>query len=223
MADQFKHHFNISILYDEVVQFCMRYGGRVVLTDLTDVYARFPKPRFTQKVFYTGLSNGRTIYIHNDEAIVNRAARTWDVLHLTGHMFQWHMKPGAAKRLGMKFFGKKARHYAAGDFFFAPSTEFASILQYELEANRFSVSIAAHVTFGTQRAMAVSYLREFGAKDLKFIMEFYNGFDKHRIDKFVAPSAKDLERRIVPVKIPAVSEVRFEELPMLSVPVILAR
>ncbi|MGD0023164.1 MAG: hypothetical protein ABSC37_00860 [Xanthobacteraceae bacterium] len=223
MAEHPNRRFKISILYDDVVQFCVRYGGRVVLTDLTDVYARFPKPKFTQQVFYTGLSNGRTIYIHNDETVVDREARTWDVLHLTGHMLQWHMKPATAKRLGMKFYGNRAREYSAGDFFFAPSSEFGNILQYELEANQFSVSIAAHVTFGKQRAMIMSYLKQFGAKDLRFIMQYYNGFDESRTDKFVLPSARELERRIVPVKIPSSTEIRFEELPMLSVPVILVR
>jgi hypothetical protein len=217
------HQFTLSALYHDVVRFCELYGGRVVITDLTQVYARFPKPKYTQSVFYTGLSNGRTIYIHDDDAVVDANARTWDILHLTGHMFQWHIKPATAKRLGLSFYGRRARDYAAGDFFYAPSAEFGNILQYELEANRFSVSIAAQVTFGVQRATVTRYLRRFGAKDLNFIIRYYNGFDERRRDKYPVPGVEDLESRMLPVTIPSPTEVRFEELPMLSVPVILAR
>jgi hypothetical protein len=215
--------FKLSLLYDDLVRFCMRYGGRVVLTDLTDVYSHFPKPKFTQSVFYTGLSNGRTIYIHNDLKVVDLEARTWDVLHLTGHMFQWHIKSAAAKRLGIKYYGKRARDYAAGDFFFSPSGEFGNILQYELEANRFSISIAAGVTFGSQRKRALEHLIRFGAKDLNFIMHYYNDFDAKREDKFAVPSVPILAKRILPLHLPPPAELQFEELPMLSVPVLLIK
>jgi hypothetical protein len=215
--------FKLSLLYDDLVQFCMRYGGRVVLTDLTDVYAHFPKPKFTQSVFYTGLSNGRTIYIHNDLKVVDLEARTWDVLHLTGHMFQWHIKAAAAKRLGIKYYGKKARDYADGDFFFSPSEEFGNILLYELEANRFSISIAASVTFGPQRKQITEHLIRFGAKDLNFIMHYYNDFDPKREDKFVIPSEEVLAKRILPLRLPPPTELQFGELPMLSVPVLLIK
>jgi hypothetical protein len=218
-----RHSFRLDGLYEDVIQFCMRYGGRVVVTDLTDVYARFPKPKYTQNVFYTGLSNGRTIYIHDDESIVTRAARTWDVLHLTGHMFQWHIKARQARKLGITFYGRKARDYAAGDFFFSPSHEFGNILQYELEANRFSISIAENVTFGPHRQRAVKYLTGFGARDLNFIMRYYNDFDPKRVDKFPVPPVPALARRIVPVKLPSPDELHFEELPMLSVPVLLRK
>src|SRR4051812_8671980 len=57
------------------------------------------------------------------------------------HMFQWHTTESDARDCGIRFCGSRAREYAEGNFFFAPSSRFPEIAEYELDANRVCLGI----------------------------------------------------------------------------------
>lgn len=215
--------FDLSDHYEDIVRFCKHYGGNVVITDLRDTYKMFPTPTYKHNVFYSGLCNGRTIFIHDDNNIMTTHAIAWDALHLTGHMLQWHTPEEIANRIGIRFFAKKAKDCAIGNFFYASAAELQNIMEYELEANRFAISIIKEITFGDIRCRALKAIVETAAADLHFILNFYNDFDENRVNKFEVPPIAEIRKSIVPLELPSSSLVRFQELPILTVPVLTAQ
>jgi hypothetical protein len=212
----------LSTLYPKLVSFCREYRIGIEMKDLTKICAQFRQPEASQNVFYAGFSNGRTIYIHNDKAI-DLESKTWEVLHLTGHIFQWHMKANAAKRLTLEFYGSRARNYASKDLVSAPMHELNDFLRYELETNRIAVAIAMKISPQSRKAYLGKYLTQYCAKDMNFILKYYGRTSPTCGDRFVVPSVTELKRGISPIGLPTPEEMQLRELPLLSVPILLTK
>jgi hypothetical protein len=205
----------LSILQFRLIQLCHAYGGVVVNKDFSREHLRFREPRFQNELTYASFSDGKIIYSHASKG--EKGAASWQILHLTAHMVQWHMNFNTAKAIGFEFFGHRARKFAARDFVAAPVSDLREFLRYELETNRLSIALANHVAPSSLKIRINKFLRQYCAADLQFILTYYSN---NRLNGLI-PSVEDLERRMIPPKLPTPTEVRFGRLPFVSVPILL--
>jgi len=189
------------------------------MKDLTQVYRQLRQASLPDNIYYAGLSDGKAIYIHDHNSI-DADSLTWEVLHLTSHLIQWHMEANVANRLGLEFFGKRAREYATRDFA-TEAHELDGFLRYELETNRLCLAIAKQISRTRRRRKIDLVLARYCANDLRFILQYYRDRRVSSQASFSMPGVADLERRLVPVGLPKPSEIRVRKLPFFSVPVLL--
>lgn len=197
------------------------YDGEICLADLEPIYRQFPTPQAIRSLFYTSLSDGQRILIHDRRPLSD--STSWDIAHLLGHMFQWSMSKSQAKERGLQYSGAKARSMATKDFRGATHTVLLEVIRYELEANRFAKTVLLQLANEGPESDYAREVSEFIESDLKFVVDYYRGAShtipqssSRALDVALARIHEDVDA----ISLPAPSEFRFRRHEMLCVPVL---
>ena len=138
-----------------------KYGGEIEFKNLAPLYENVYPRTDLRRLLYTGLSDGKKIALHQDRAKIGSPVRwTWDALHLFGHMFQWHINRAQASSRSLKYWGTDAQAMATRNFLGSSIDDLRRMQNYELEANRFSLSLFLDCLKEKRGSVMTNHLQE---------------------------------------------------------------
>jgi phage-related protein len=215
-------------VFDQLKQLLAGYGGSILFADLAPFYAGIYPETDLRRVFYTGLSDGQNIILHDKQEQTRSPVQwAWDSLHLFGHMLQWHMNATQAASRSLKFFGANAQMMATKDFMGCSAKELVEMQTYEVEANRLNLALFKQCAkrLQTENVQAqlpemIVDLQKYTAADIVFLTRYYTRSvsGEHEGDDLF--SVERVLSLLDPASAPQRSAMKFKKIDQICVPVV---
>ncbi len=169
---------DIKRLYEKVLTFVKERGVHVIIKSLENAI-EFKKdlPTNTKKHHETCVSDGQTVYLHNNlHEVGGLKARLYDLLHVgIGHYSQWN----AFGNCPLKFSGNGAWETGQINFMGSSEKELSVAKKYEREASWIYIenlkTILSQINSFShkKKARIIQFYTDYAVSDLKYLMTYY--------------------------------------------------